>query len=1004
MEFEDSDPCLSDDYDIESRILAEQEMEKLKEENENLSRAKSTLQAQFETAMNITKKMDEIHSENVRLAADQRNLQFEKEDIEKRLEIAIRAQEEMKDKLAEEKESFIQTRALDNAEREAELAKIKRTHQVDIEKADGELKKLEDEKKKGELRIKNLESIIERVIQNACDYFDKPLKDIESVIEILAKPQPVAELAACEYQNDKAAEQLAYAKCVAKKFKKKWREAGSNCEALSLEVARLEKEIELREKKHQNELKRIEMAQREKDEEREMCRAEELEVIKELNARNEALSQEVCYLNGTIQELKARESAAKPKPIVRPQRETKPQDNSRELKEKIESLRDKLKDTREMLRLTDEKKREALERQFQIEKQLNEAQIEVKRQKSELESLQMVHGEVLKEVQCLREAAQHHAEVKPEKKKDKGKAKKLKTQIEQQEQTIRAHVQKLQELSLEIDTVKDENERWKRENNELKSELEESNKRRDRAESEVSVLSRKLDQKPKAAEPCVLPPHVWQFREFDPALSEEIDKIAANVFIHPAAKLNQIYRAIVKHYSGVIQANEDRFAKQDSEIKKIKEVAHKFVVDISLAIMKQATTFDNVLRCDGGQRIVETARDIVEKLDQATKQNHKLSVIASLFEETFGSSIDPCSHITEIKNEMDRQRCCLKKLKKKCNSMKFKYRDLKSNSDHQLAALARENQEHLATIAVMKEEKCESDCQIKKLKCELLALRKENAVRKVSAINPDAQIKAKYEKEIMSLKDASNQMQQEYTEEIDRLHEELDSKKEALAEQEVVIDKLKKKVKSVKNNMSAKQAQISQLENERDSDLAKVRAQCNQDVANITETYEKTIADLRKQCEGNRQDLEKISSELVETKKASGQARQRLTDMKDGQAKLEEENRTLQESLDRERNLNKAAIREATLGAETDFKKKLQEAKAKYEEEKRQLLLYAFEEFRAFFNPSEVMDERSYRELLSTIRAELKRLSDSETMIRRLTGASSRQPTDDVVAELMTSY
>ena len=129
-----------------------------------------------------------------------------------------------------------------------------------------------------------------------------------------------------------------------------------------------------------------------------------------------------------------------------------------------------------------------------------------------------------------------------------------------------------------------------------------------------------------------------------------------------------------------------------------------------------------------------------------------------------------------------------------------------------------------------------------------------------------------------------------------------------------------------------------------------------------------------------------------------------LTDMKDGQAKLEEENRSLQESLDRERSLNKAAIREATLGAETDFKKKLQEAKATYEEEKRQLLLYAFEEFRAFFNPSEVMDERSYRELLSTIRSELKRLSDSETMIRRLTGASSRQPTDDVVAELMTSY
>lgn len=1004
MDFDDSDQFLSDDYDIESRILAEQEVEKLKEQNESLSREKSTLQAQFESALNITKKMDEIHSENVRLAADTRNLQFEKDDIEKRLAIAIRAQEEMKDKLAEEKESYIQTRALETAEREAELAKIKQAHQDVIEKADTELKKLDDEKKKGELKLRSLENLIERVIQSASDYFEKPLKDINAVLAMFSEPRPTAELAACEFQNDKAADQLLYAKAVAKKYKRKWREAGRNCEALSLDVARLEKEIELREKKHQTELKRIEIAQREKDEERELTRAEELEMIKEINARNEALSQEVCYLNGTIRELKEREKALKTRPTVTPVKVVKPQDNSRELKEKIESLRDKLKDTRDRLQTSEEKKKEAIDKHFQTQRLLNEAQIEAKKYKADLESLQTVHNEILKEVQCLREASQTRVEAKPEKKKDKQNTKRLRTQIEQQEQTIKTQIQALQDMAAELDKARDESSKRKSESKELKTELEESNKKAERLESEIGFLNKKLNEKPKVTEANVLPAHVWQFRDFPTALSEEIDKIATNTFLHPAAKLHQIYGAIVKHYTSQIKSGEERLAKQESEFQKIKEVAHKFVVDISTILLQRATCFDELVRCDGGQRILEKAKDVVENLDQATRQNHKLSAIVSHFEDTFGRSIDTCSQITEIKNTLDNQATTLKKMSKKCRLLKSKYRDTKATSEQQLTQLARENQEQVAEISSLREEKCDAECQIKKLKGDILALRKENAARKATVNNPDTRIRAEYEREIMALKDTQDQIQQEHAVEIERLNEEIEQKKEEIAEQNSVIEKLKKKLKSTKNEIAAKESHISQLETEKESEVSQVRAQCQNDMSNLTETYEKTITELRQQCEGNRQDLEKISHELVETKKASGEAKKCMTAMKDDKAALEQENRSLQETLERERSVSKAAIRDATLGAETELKKKIQEITSKFEAEKRQLLLYAFEEFSAFFNASEVMDERSYRELLGNIRAELKRLRDSETMIRRLTGASSRQPTDDVIAELMTSW
>jgi hypothetical protein len=49
----------------------------------------------------------------------------------------------------------------------------------------------------------------------------------------------------------------------------------------------------------------------------------------------------------------------------------------------------------------------------------------------------------------------------------------------------------------------------------------------------------------------------------------------------------------------------------------------------------------------------------------------------------------------------------------------------------------------------------------------------------------------------------------------------------------------------------------------------------------------------------------------------------------------------------------------------------------------------------------EPVDEESFRGLLSRVRNELKRLIESEAVIRRLIGAGPRQSTDDAVARLL---
>ena len=102
-----------------------------------------------------------------------------------------------------------------------------------------------------------------------------------------------------------------------------------------------------------------------------------------------------------------------------------------------------------------------------------------------------------------------------------------------------------------------------------------------------------------------------------------------------------------------------------------------------------------------------------------------------------------------------------------------------------------------------------------------------------------------------------------------------------------------------------------------------------------------------------------------------------------------------------EQALNKAAVKNAQLTADNTITQKLQDAKNKAEVDKRRIFSYAADEFRTLFNATENIDERSFRALISKASSELKRLSESDSVIRRLIGAAPRQSTDDAVAQLV---
>jgi hypothetical protein len=87
------------------------------------------------------------------------------------------------------------------------------------------------------------------------------------------------------------------------------------------------------------------------------------------------------------------------------------------------------------------------------------------------------------------------------------------------------------------------------------------------------------------------------------------------------------------------------------------------------------------------------------------------------------------------------------------------------------------------------------------------------------------------------------------------------------------------------------------------------------------------------------------------------------------------------------------SIRRKSGGTRSAVKQQLRAAKQKIFE-------FAAEQFRSFFTAAEPLNEASYRQLLTHVKAEYARLQNSDLAIRRLVGAAPKQSTVDAVAHM----
>ena len=92
------------------------------------------------------------------------------------------------------------------------------------------------------------------------------------------------------------------------------------------------------------------------------------------------------------------------------------------------------------------------------------------------------------------------------------------------------------------------------------------------------------------------------------------------------------------------------------------------------------------------------------------------------------------------------------------------------------------------------------------------------------------------------------------------------------------------------------------------------------------------------------------------------------------------------------------------MSAESKFTSKLAEARANLDSEKHDIFSFVCNEFRDNFDPSDPINERSFRKCILKTKDELTKLQKMENAVRKMVGAAPSQNTTDAVAKIIVSH
>ena len=1007
------------DSSAEAQVLAETRGEQLQEENAALIKQNNILKAQFDQAVKLTESMDKLHSENEKMKTQIRELTNEKQDLIRRLEISAKAQSEMSKKFDEEKNSTSIQREQDTQMMSKELKKTKKAFQEQVDSLYSQLKTLQEAKDQDDIAQKTLVGRIETLMENAVHYFNIDFQSFEDL---------------CNFFQQQASKGFVV-------------QQQQPIEAQKIEPVALTQQLDERTKEYEKKIKSLKAQFK-----AEVARNKELEdkiVAQENAAKNAAANHkvELDAINAKIAQMKEEHALAdedlkhqitilesklaalkseKKKPVVNAQKEEKPQQvqpkpqiiyvqqpqvqqqekpKRSEDKDLNEQYIDRISELTKQVETVTKKYTAACEQIKQSEAKCGELLITLDKNESELSALKNVHKETVSEIETIRKAL--HA-------KDEQKDKKQEYQQKKEQQKQKAAFMNLEK---NVEMLKKQNYEQQLEKEEIAHEISEKTAKiasleqdvsdlkvaNNKLKSELAEAAQRFEMKKVMTEEDFIPRSAWGCGDFDPSLAQALEKIGANGSLSAASKLQHIYKAIIKFYEAKVSACETALDESFQNSQKIETAMNDFLVSLTIALSDSAITLEDFFKQNAGSQIITSVSNLRAALVDEQRQAECLQAIVDTFVAHFGTNEagDIISQIEAVRSEFEQKREQLLVRGKKCKVLKAELAAALSKISAIEGEYKHNEEQMTAQIEALTSANVNAQDTIKKLKVDLKKARDSLCEKEAVIEAAEKDAVEKEEEHKAEIESISEEIENKHLAIEAQLQKELEAANCIITENETQISRFKKAVAMQKTTIANRDSQIASLKEENESNIKSLSARAEIEKKQVIESYEKAIEEITAQCNAHRNDVEKLSVELTKSEKRVKDAKASVLKTKRESARLEKEIKAMEEQFSREKKLSESSLKNAIITAETTYAAKINEVKAKADDEKRKLIALAATEFSQFFNASETIDERSYKSLIIRAKDELERLSKSDGAIRRMVSASGRQTTDDAVAQLL---
>jgi len=999
----------------------------LQEQIESLERDKVVLQEQFKVAIQLSEKSVALQSENSEMKEKIRVLQQKNDDLENRLVLSA----EQINKIAKD---FEADKRATNLAFEEEIESLKSQSKIKeqeygetIDHLEDQIQELNNNIDSIQLKSKFSESNIEHLLTVTGQKMNQQFSSLEDVINVIRnidlypKENEESMISISKPKDDDESIQ------VIEKYKRRAIHYKNMVLELEYQINELNTDLQTSNSSNRIHIQTLES---------------QLEELKKENLNQKQLHEkETESLNSRIQSLN--EKLLKPPtnprtplrspspgaqntttifPInqrseitfdpISPIRTPSPQQNQNtvnpenEIKKLQKEVRERLTEAEEQIKLADNQRKEFLDRIQSIEQENSQLQIELYKQQTEYDNINMLYKESQNQIENLRESLKNSSniqEVKPKRNTDNNRR-----EIERLKKVNDDQTREMVNLQLEMTKLETQIKEERSKNRELNDRMVQLESRAKDLQFSLNEAKHRIDISKPSTIDDFLPYESWVFSKWEESLSKAIRQIVNNNSLQPTSKLQNVFNEIYQYYNQLLErvytSLRETIEEKDGQIR----VFDKFLIDLAISLTSRPISSDTFPDDMTYNDIIQSARELRNSHnDLKTKCSHYEKLLG-YFSQSFETPFDPLSGesfliIDQLKEKLNESQMRLASTRQKLNYVKKEYREASNAFKLENKALVSTNNDLNQQLKFLREKAANLSSDLEKQKEDVTKLTEE--LNETKRVNDMTQIENKEEVEqqleTIHMEYASRESQAKL--EIDTLMKKNQELSDSLQQAEETIASLEEQLESTSDDNNVLLQKIEDMKSEHDQQSENTDKQNQEIVSSLKESYQNAINELTQNSEKQREDITILSQKIEQYEKRINRLNNHANRFKEEKRHLESDIKRMNEQMERQKLINHSETLSKIASTEAEFYEKLSLLKTANEQEKKQLMMFFAEKFGQFFNPSQPIDERTFKSAVDKANEEIKRLSKSDHSIRSMLKTKEKQTTEDSVAQFLIS-